>query len=446
MKDRFTLAVLIILLWVFLFIFHKYTPVQSSIFILLGFMMLYVFLIQAAQYHQKRKYKKKPKELDTSYKPFITIVIPAHNEEFVIKDTIANMLAVDYPLYEIIIVDDRSTDSTAKVLKEIADEYPDKFRFYTRDKNSFPGKSAVLNEALDLSKGDVICVFDADARIDANFLTKIIPHLAEPDVGAVQARKIINNHEFNLLTRCQNNEYCLDAHFQRGRDTIKGAVELRGNGQLIKKEALKDVEGWNNHTITDDLDLSTRLHLKGWDIRFCIDVFVYEEGVTSFFPLLRQRRRWLEGSIRRYLDYFTEVLTSKTVSLRVGLDMLAYISEFVLPIWLVSEWAINGINFVRGTNNHFLSSVAVLPLICLFFISCLIYSLRKYHKYGLLKAIVQAIETGTYMVFIWTPVASYIIIKIIFMKRGLDWGKTEHGVQEKDKNKVTQEGTETHNY
>ncbi|MCK7521006.1 MAG: glycosyltransferase family 2 protein [Ignavibacteriales bacterium] len=169
-------------------------------------------------------------------------------------------------------------------------KYSDKVSFYTREKDAFPGKSAVLNEALEKTKGDVICVFDADARVKPDFLKKILPYLSDKDTGAVQARKVIINKNSNFLTRCQNNEYALDTHFQKGRDSIRGAVELRGNGQLIKKEAIIDVNGWNNYTITDDLDLSTRLHLNGWDIRFCIDTQVYEEGILKFTPLLRQRR------------------------------------------------------------------------------------------------------------------------------------------------------------
>ncbi|MCL5459692.1 hypothetical protein M3M33_13740, partial [Loigolactobacillus coryniformis] len=87
-------------------------------------------------------------------------------------------------------------------------------------------------------------------------MSKLIPNLEPKDVGAVQARKIIINKDYNLLTRCQNNEYTLDAHFQIGRDAVKGAVELRGNGELIKRTALEDIGGWNDHTITDDLDMS----------------------------------------------------------------------------------------------------------------------------------------------------------------------------------------------
>ncbi|MDD3150110.1 MAG: glycosyltransferase family 2 protein [Candidatus Gastranaerophilales bacterium] len=429
MKDRFTLVLLFVSLWVFLVIFQKLIPIESNLVILFSFMVAYTLYTNAAFKHQRRKYKKNPPKLDTSYKPFVSILIPGHNEELVFVDTVQNILNLDYANYEIILIDDRSTDNTADVIKQLEKNYPDKIRAVIREMSAFPGKSAVLNDVLLMSKGDVICVFDADARIKPGFLNKLLPYLAPEDVGAVQARKIINNKHINFLTRCQNNEYSLDCHFQLGRDSIKGAVELRGNGQLIKKEALLDVNGWNNYSVTDDLDLSTKLHLKRWDVRYCIDAEVYEEGVTRFIPLLKQRRRWVEGSIRRYLDYFMDVLFSKDISLRVSFDMWAYIVEFVLPIWLFLEWSIQSFKFIKGYEHNILSSSIVLVGLCLFFLSGLVYSLRKYDNLSLVQAIKQSIETCFYLVIVWTPLVTIIALKILFMKRTMDWGKTSHGLE-----------------
>ena len=436
MRDRLALATLLILSLIILFIFQKYLPIQSAIFILLAFMTFYIFLIETAQLHQRRKIKKMIKQgiykgkftNELNYEPFVSIIIPAHNEENVIKDTIKNILRVDYDQFEIIVADDRSTDRTIEILKAIISEHPE-VKYHIRDKDAFPGKSAVLNEILPITRGEVICVFDADGRIDPDFLKNILPYLADKETGAVQARKVIINRDTNLLTRCQDNEYILDAHFQAGRDSIKGAVELRGNGQIIKREALDDIGGWNNYTLTDDLDLSTRLHLKGWDVRFAEDVEVYEEGILRVLPLLRQRRRWIEGSIRRYLDYFNEILFSPNVSLRVSLDMFAYLSEFALPVWLVSEYFIQGIRFVKGAEDNFLYTLAIAPALCFFFVFGLISSLKKYKEFEIAETVKQSIQTGIYMVLIWVPMVSYIVFKIILGEKNLDWGKTAHGVE-----------------
>ena len=91
---------------------------------------------------------------------------------------------------------------------------------------------------MEQAKGEAILVFDADSRVENDFINQLIPYLASEDVGAVQARKVIVNKDYNYLTRCQNNEYAMDCFVQVGRDSVKGAVELRGNGELIKRKAL----------------------------------------------------------------------------------------------------------------------------------------------------------------------------------------------------------------
>ncbi len=426
MKERIVLLAIISSLLILLYFFQNHMNTPCAFMTILIFMALYTAYMQIAFKHQVRKQRKHPVEKNYNYKPFVSILIPAHNEAEVIENTVENISKIEYPNYEIIVIDDRSTDNTAQILENICTKYKN-LKYFSRTKEAFAGKSAVLNDALKIAKGDAILVFDADARVKPDFLKELIPALEPEQVGAVQARKVIINREQNFLTRCQDNEMAVDTHFQVGRDSVKGAVELRGNGELIKRKALEDVGGWNIYTITDDLDLSTRLQIKGWDVRFCPDVCVYEEGVPSYIPLLKQRRRWIEGSIRRYLEHFSDVLTSKDMSLRVSLDMTAYITEFILPVWMVSEILIQSYRFIKDDQNWILSSMALSTLMCGFFIVALFYSLRKYVKLKPLDNLCQSVTTAAYIVVLWFPLAIFIIFKIIFMKNNLDWGKTKHG-------------------
>lgn len=427
MKDRVTLLFILCFLMAFLIVFQNYFNTIWAIIFLILFMSLYMIYMYIAVKHQRRKLRKSPLKYNEKFTPFISILIPCHNEAVVIKDTIENILDVDYKNYEIIVIDDRSTDNTKDVLKEIEKKY-DKVKILIRDKNAYPGKSAVLNDAVKIAKGEAYLVFDADARIKPDFIKKLLTKFEDEDIGAVQARKIIINANQNFLTACQYNEYVMDTHLQIGRDAVKGAVELRGNGELIKKKALEDIGGWNNETITDDLDMSTRLHIKGWDIRFVQDACVYEEGVITFSALIHQRRRWVEGSIRRYLEYIWDVLFTRDMSLRVGFDLIAYISEFLLPVWIIAEIIIQAFHFIKGHENYILSSMALLLATGLFFASGLIYSFRKYSHYTTIKAVYQAILTSIYFITIWFPIVMFIVCKIIFTKRTMDWGKTQHGV------------------
>lgn len=428
MKERILLFIIVIGLTAFIYVFQNYTI--WGLAILCCLMALYAIFSTIATKLKQRKTLKNPPVKNENFKPFVSIMIPAHNEESVIETTIKNVLNLDYPNFEIIAIDDRSSDNTASVLKDIESKYPNKVIAFIRPKDAFPGKSAVLNDGIKYAKGEAILVLDADATMDSDFLTKLVYELEPKDVGAVQARKIVRNKDINQLTKCQNNEMTMDTHFQMTRDSVKGAVELRGNGELIKRTALDDIGGWNNYTITDDLDMSTRLHIKGWDVRFCFDTAVYEEGIMYLLPLYKQRRRWLEGTIRRYLEYFWDILTSKKMSMRVRIDMIAYISEFIMPAWFIIEIGIliSKILFKDAPTHILMSSVIMGCIIGFGFLMACRYSLRRYDNMPRFEALVQSVYTSLYLLIIWFPLVLFIGFKILFMKKDMNWGKTAHGL------------------
>jgi len=429
MKERIILFTIVFGLGVFIYIFQSYFNTVWGLAFLCLCMFIYASISSLAYKIKSRNLEKYPQIINQDYKPFVSVLIPAHNEQGVIKDTVENILQMEYENFEIIIIDDRSTDNTASVIKDLENTY-DKVTALIRPSDAFPGKSAVLNDAMQLAKGDAILVFDADATVEPDFLSKLIPHLEPKDVGAVQARKVIRNKNNNLLTRCQNNEYTMDAHFQVCRDSVKGAVELRGNGELIKREALKSIGGWNNYTIVDDLDMSTRLHIKGWDIRFCLDAIVYEEGIAYIKPLFRQRRRWLEGTIRRYLEYSGAALRSKDISMVARVDMIAYISEFIMPMWLLMEILIRSFKILlKDAPTHTLYSSIIIGCVIGFgFFFAARYALRRYDFMPRLDAMFEALETSIYLLIIWFPLVLFICFKILFMKKDMNWGKTAHGL------------------
>ena len=429
MKERLILFTIVFGLGVFIYIFQSYFNTVLGLAFLCACMFIYAMISSLAYKLKTRQLSKYPQIVNPDYKPFVSVLIPAHNESSVITNTIENILAMNYENFEVIVIDDRSTDNTASIIKDLEQRY-EKVTALIRSADAFPGKSAVLNDAFKLAKGEAILVFDADATVDPDFLSIMIPHLEPKDVGAVQARKVIRNKNQNLLTRCQNNEYTMDAHFQVSRDSVKGAVELRGNGELIKRQALESIDGWNNYTIVDDLDMSTRLHIKGWDIRFCLDAVVYEEGIAYIKPLFRQRRRWLEGTIRRYLEYSGAALCSKDMSPVAKIDMVAYISEFIMPMWFLIEILIRGSKVVlKDASPHTLySSIFIGCIIGFGFFLAARYALRRYDFMPRLDATFEALETSIYLFIIWFPLVLFICFKILFMKKDMNWGKTAHGL------------------
>jgi 1,2-diacylglycerol 3-beta-glucosyltransferase len=259
-----------------------------------------------------------------SPRPFVSIVVPAKNEEAVIETTVRSLWALDYregsvPYYELIVVDDGSTDRTGELLKTLAATRP--LTIVPTPPGSV-GKAAALNLGIARARGELIAVFDADARVAPDFLARMVAALSGPTAGGVQSQRRLYNAEQNLLTRIQDDEYRLFSHpLQRARRVLGGMVSFSGNGLLLRRDALGEVGGWNEDALTEDIDLSLRFHLAGWDVCYCEEAVVWEEAVPWARELIRQRIRWFEGAIRCLGDHLPAILFSR-VNLFKRLDML----------------------------------------------------------------------------------------------------------------------------
>jgi 1,2-diacylglycerol 3-beta-glucosyltransferase len=356
--------------------------------------------------------------------PSVSIIIPAHNEASVIAKTVEAVMKQNYPNFELWVMDDRSTDNTIEILTALqAKLKDDRFHFHTRPQDATPGKSAVLNDALNLTKGKLILVLDADGQISEQFLTQVVGYFKDENLGAVQVVKTIVNQNQNWLTQCQQVEYVLDISLQSARDWLKTACELRGNGQIVRRKAVMEVGGWTEYSVTDDLDLSSKFHATGWQIRFCQGVEVLEEGITKLGPLYKQRLRWAQGSIRRYLDYALPLAFSTLTRASIKWEGLGYSSTFFLPIvaaldliWIILDpskllaWGVMWIVLFL--------SLAVIFTIELF---------KASYPLGL-PTVLKAIVAAVYMVLVWpiTVVQAVGTLLIKSARAPIKWEKTEH--------------------
>lgn len=411
-----------------LLVLFDYLFPWPALLVLLGLILVLMTFHSFWLLHGQYRSRQQVMTAESTWQPTVDILIPAKNEARVIERTVRGFLQIDYPSFNVWVIDDASDDQTPEILERLKKEFPN-FNYISRPAGSYPGKSAGLNDALPHCRAEVIAVFDADASVAPDFLKRILPVLEPDRVGAVQAQKrIYENQKSMWLPSCQSSEYALDTYFQVGRDLIGGAVELRGNGQLIKREALIDVGGWNNKAITDDLDLTMRLMLSNWRLRFSPDTHVYEEAVTTWTGLMRQRRRWAEGSIRRYLDYIFPMNTPSRLSLAERVDILAFLSEFAVPGFLILEIIIESFNFMRGEPIYpkFLILVAGLT----FFISLVNFfiAIRIYRKndMGFWQAFFHTFEVNTYIYGHWVPCIVISFINIAFKQQASTWHRTEH--------------------
>jgi len=264
--------------------------------------------------------------------PYISLLVAAKNEEAVITSLVNELCTLDYPShrYELWVIDDHSTDQTPVLLERLSQKYAN-LRVLRRAADAGGGKSGALNDVWPLTEGDIIAVFDADAQVPNDLLMRVIPLFEQERVGAVQVRKETVNASENIWTRNQSIEMILDSHLQQQRIAMGGIGELRGNGQFIRRAALKQCQGWNEQTITDDLDMTLRLHLNQWKIDFLFVPSVGEEGVTTAIALWHQRNRWAEGGYQRYLDYW-RLLVQNRLGIRKTYDLLMFcLMQYIFP-------------------------------------------------------------------------------------------------------------------
>jgi cellulose synthase/poly-beta-1,6-N-acetylglucosamine synthase-like glycosyltransferase len=276
------------------------------------------------------------------YRPFVTILIPAKNEEMVIEATVRSIAGLNYrknnrPHYEIIVIDDSSKDGTSLILERLAQEIPMLRPLRRSPHDGHPGKSAVLNFGLRHAKGEVVAVFDADTRVDADFLKKSVSYLYEPQVAGVQGRVRILNAGENFLTSLQDDEFATFAHMvQISKDAYGGVMILAGNGQVTKRADLEEAGGWNELSATDDMDLTIKFLLKKKTIRYVPDAVVWQEGITTVKPLIRQRVRWAEGMLKCLFDYLYPLLVARDITIMQKVDSIMGLARITVPmgIWV----------------------------------------------------------------------------------------------------------------
>jgi 1,2-diacylglycerol 3-beta-glucosyltransferase len=352
--------------------------------------------------------------------PAISLVVSAQNEAAVVEQLVMNLCQLNYPadLYEVWIIDDRSTDHTPEILDELALAYP-QLRVLHRTSGA-GGKSGALNQVLPLTKGELIGVFDADAQVDPNFLPQVAGYFQNPKLGALQLRKTVVNADTNWLTAGQAIEMSLDAYLQQQRIAVGGIGELRGNGQFVRRQALSDCGGWNEETITDDLDLTMRLHVNGWDIGLANTPTVLEEGVTTLTALWHQRNRWAEGGFQRYLDYW-RLLTigsgdvpDRLVGKRWDLIVLAMM-QYLLPSAVLPDFCAAIV---------FQQLPLLGPLTAIGLVLQIVGILVGLRRAGQAPTIGKLLLGLTYMLH-WMVAMPAVTLRMAFRAKQLKWVKTQ---------------------
>jgi cellulose synthase/poly-beta-1,6-N-acetylglucosamine synthase-like glycosyltransferase/spore germination protein YaaH/peptidoglycan/xylan/chitin deacetylase (PgdA/CDA1 family) len=229
---------------------------------------------------------------DAAYRPSVSVIIAAFNEEMVIARTIEAVLANGYEPLEIIVVDDGSKDDTAGAVERA---FGERVRVIRQENG---GKASALNRGIALATGEIIIALDADTIFARDTIATLVRRFADPLVGAVAGNVKVGNR-INPLTYWQSIEYVTSQNLdRRAYARINSLTVVPGAVGAWRREAIVQAGGYTTDTMAEDMDLTWRIRRIGWRIENEAHAIGYTEAPDSFTALFKQRFRWAFGTLQ----------------------------------------------------------------------------------------------------------------------------------------------------
>jgi cellulose synthase/poly-beta-1,6-N-acetylglucosamine synthase-like glycosyltransferase len=240
---------------------------------------------------------------------------------------------------EVIVVDDASSDRTGKIAEEFAKKH-DYIKVAHRGvEDGGKGKPAALNYGLKHATGEIVYCFDADYYPQSGILEKLTAYFTDPKVGAVQGRIIVLNEPNTLVTRLvaleRTGGYRVD---QLARDDLGLIPQFAGTVGGFRRSLIESLGGWDANILAEDTDLTFRIYLAGYQVRYVNDAECYEEAVESWRSYWRQRRRWAEGHMQCVFRHLFPLLKSRNLTLREKIDGFLLLNVYFVPILVGLAW------------------------------------------------------------------------------------------------------------
>jgi len=284
---------LTVLSWSGLFVYSSIVSLVIFLFVLL----LRYFSILVMAYLYITKYTVEEKQ---GYYPFVSILVPVFNEEKVVRFSVESLLHIDYPNYEIIIINDGSSDKTAAVAETLVG--------YQRGRTSQvkvslinkanSGKAKSLNAGIQYSQAQFVLCMDGDSQLSSNVLRMGMKHFIDPAVGAVAGNVKVQNRK-RMLTDLQALEYLEGLNMPRSaQGFVKMVNIIPGPMGIFRKSALRDAGFYSSDTFAEDADVTLKILAKGWKIEYEPNSIAFTEAPETIHQLLKQRYRWTRGILQ----------------------------------------------------------------------------------------------------------------------------------------------------
>jgi cellulose synthase/poly-beta-1,6-N-acetylglucosamine synthase-like glycosyltransferase/peptidoglycan/xylan/chitin deacetylase (PgdA/CDA1 family) len=252
----------------------------------IGFLLVLVLL---------QRPREKRRIFSDEYTPTVTVIMAAYNEEKVITGSLRSLLDSEYPALNIVVVDDGSTDSTLRLLRDGFGDDP-RVRIL-HQKNA--GKMAAMNRALREAEGEILMLADADTLFPPPAIGLLARHFVDRRIGAVAAGVRIGNAADNTLTRWQALEYSTCQNFdRRGYDLLNCIPVIAGAAGAVRRDAINALGGFSPDTLNEDMDMTWQLLRAGWRIVNDSEAVAYTEAPNTLNSFIRQRFRWAYGTLQ----------------------------------------------------------------------------------------------------------------------------------------------------
>jgi len=294
--------------------------------------------------NRKKQQARVTPPFDLANAPKVTVQLPMFNEMYVAERIIETCAEIDYPRdkFQIQVLDD-STDETkeiiAKKCAEVAARGINIQHVHRVDRTGY--KAGALDAAMDKVEGEFIAIFDADFVPSKDFLLRTIPYFTE-NIGVVQTRWGHLNKDYSLLTELQ--AFGLNGHFaieQGGRNASGHYINFNGTAGVWRRATIDDAGGWEHDTITEDLDLSYRAQMKGWQFVYLEEVESPAELPITMSALKSQQHRWMKGGAEVFIKMWKRLATTRGLKFSDRVHGLAHLFNssvffFILILSLLS--------------------------------------------------------------------------------------------------------------
>lgn len=315
----------------------EYTTIVALVIFLFVLVIRY-FAILIMAYLYINEYTYKP---TTGFFPFVSIIVPVYNEEKVIAESIKSLLGLDYSNYEIIIVNDGSTDRTKEVAESLVGYQKGKLSADVKVSlinKPNGGKAQALNAGIKYSKAEIVLCMDGDSQLSPDSVKLAVRHFSNPEIGAVAGNvKVINRGK--LLTDLQALEYIEGLNMARSAQSFVNLVNIiPGPIGLFRKKAIEEAGFYSSDTYAEDADLTLKVLANGWKIYYEPNSISYTEAPEKLHQLLKQRYRWTRGIIQSIRKH-KKLMVNPTINF--GDTFIMWTMAYEALIWPVMNIAAN---------------------------------------------------------------------------------------------------------